>query len=249
MPRRAVRLQDSRTAATCTGACTAGYACPNGSTNATAFLCPAGQYSLAAAGLCSPCPAGLYGSTPGMASAACTGACLAGYACPEGSPNATAVTCPPGAYSGSGASSCSLCGPGLYGASAAQSSALCSGTCAPGFACVPGSTNATAAACAPRDVQHRGCGCVQQLHSRPVWRHLRSGIASLHRAVPSWDVWWARRAVVCQVLWELQRRVLLRRAVHVCDAVPVPPWLHVSRRLCPAHTMWHRVPVSTRLQR
>jgi hypothetical protein len=93
----------------CAGVCVPGYMCPPGSTNATAVLCAAGTYSQASAGSCTNCPAGLYGGNAGLSSSLCEGACSAGYACPAGSTNATAVMCAAGQYSSSGASSCTQC--------------------------------------------------------------------------------------------------------------------------------------------
>jgi hypothetical protein len=58
------------TTAGCSGVCSPGFACPAGSTNATLLPCPAGKYSLAAAGACSDCSAGFYSSGPGAR--ACT---------------------------------------------------------------------------------------------------------------------------------------------------------------------------------
>jgi hypothetical protein len=66
------------TTAACTGLCTAGYACAAGSTTATAAICAAGKYSLAGAGACTNCPAGLFGDTDGLTTDSCTGLCTAG---------------------------------------------------------------------------------------------------------------------------------------------------------------------------
>ena len=52
---------------------------------------------------------GRFGNSPGQTLSSCTGGCLAGYACPAGSQNSTAVTCPAGQFSTSSASTCSLC--------------------------------------------------------------------------------------------------------------------------------------------
>lgn len=60
----------------CTNHCSAGYVCPEGSTNATAVPSPVGRYSTAGLGI--DCPAGTYGSTPGLATSACSGLCAAG---------------------------------------------------------------------------------------------------------------------------------------------------------------------------
>ena len=66
------------TSAVCSGGCTAGYACPAGSTSATSVQCPLGWYSLAGAGVCTACPPGTYGATAGLTTAACSGICAAG---------------------------------------------------------------------------------------------------------------------------------------------------------------------------
>ena len=51
----------------------AGYSCPLGSTSATQSVCPVGKFSLAAAGSCTDCPAGRFGSTIPMTVSTCTG--------------------------------------------------------------------------------------------------------------------------------------------------------------------------------
>jgi hypothetical protein len=83
--------------AACTLPCSAGYACPEGSTNGTVLLCPAGQYSLVGQGVCSPCPGGTYGSTAGLSSSACSGVCPAGSYCPAGI-TSPGLLCPHGQY-------------------------------------------------------------------------------------------------------------------------------------------------------
>jgi hypothetical protein len=112
----------------CAGICRAGYACPEGSSTFVAVLCEAGSYSVAGAGSCTACAAGLYGSTPGLATAsctapcpagsfssggaataACTGLCSPGYYCPTQSINSTVVPCEAGKYSLPGAESCTSC--------------------------------------------------------------------------------------------------------------------------------------------
>jgi hypothetical protein len=74
--------------------------------------CPLGWYndtSLAGSSFCGLCAAGSFGGMEGLTSPACSGNCSAGYACPAGSTNATAVMCSAGQYSLSGAASCALC--------------------------------------------------------------------------------------------------------------------------------------------
>ena len=48
------------------------------------------------------CSSGRYGAVLGETSANCTGTCLPGFECPEGSTTATAVICPPGYYCSGG---------------------------------------------------------------------------------------------------------------------------------------------------
>jgi hypothetical protein len=156
-------------AAACTGTCSAGYACPAGSTTATPAACGAGQYSLAGAGACTGCSPGTFGSSTGLTTAACSGlcaagrfgsvsglsssscegACSAGYACPAGSTSATAVVCPSGWYSLSGWSVCSQCPVGLYGDTLALPWSTCTAPCPPGrFGSAPGlSTSACSGPC------------------------------------------------------------------------------------------------------
>jgi hypothetical protein len=156
--------------ASCTGPCSAGFACPAGSANATARECPAGSYSPAGAGACSLCPAGVYGSSARAASSACSGPCaagrfgdaagqltpgcagpcLAGYACPAGSTSATQAVCAAGRYSTGGAGVCSPCAGGYYcpspGSSVAAPPAY---VCSVGHACPPGSVVDAVVRCAP----------------------------------------------------------------------------------------------------
>jgi hypothetical protein len=58
------------TTSACSGP-TTGYACVAGSVNSTPSACPVGRYSLAGAGACTPCAAGLYGATPAIYTSAC----------------------------------------------------------------------------------------------------------------------------------------------------------------------------------
>ncbi len=134
------RYTDTRGAATC-AACTAGYSCPTaGATNGTVSVCPAGQYSFSGAAVCTPCPGGTFGSAPGLASAACSGGCSPGFACPAGSTSSVAYLCPPGRFSQTGAAVCSDCPAGRYNAS--SGAVLCT-ACAVGlYGAVPGLASA-----------------------------------------------------------------------------------------------------------
>jgi hypothetical protein len=155
--------------AACSGPCSAGFACGAGSTNSTGAVCPAGTYSLSGAGGCTGCPAGVYGSLPGLTQATCTapcrpgrfgaepgltsptctGNCTAGYACPAGSTSPTVQLCPVGQYSLAGAGTCSNCPGGTYGNSVGLTTPACSGPCAEGFVCPPGSNTSTPAPSCP----------------------------------------------------------------------------------------------------
>jgi hypothetical protein len=134
-------------AAVCSGPCAAGYACPAGSTNATAAICTTGRYSLASATTCTPCPGGTFGEAFGLFSPACSGNCSVGYACPAGSTNGTAAICLAGQYSLVGAAACVPCPGGRFGNAVGLSSSACSGNCSAGYACPVGSTNGTVAIC------------------------------------------------------------------------------------------------------
>ena len=48
------------------------------------------------------CPPGVYGTSRGLSTAACSGLCAVGYECPAGSSVATASVCPKGYYCGGG---------------------------------------------------------------------------------------------------------------------------------------------------
>jgi hypothetical protein len=148
----------------CSGPCTAGYACPAGSTSATALECAVGRYSLQGMGECMGCAAGRYGSSAAATNASCSGPCTAGYACPAGSTNATAlecaagqyslhgmgecITCPSGRFSEKRSQECTGCAAGRYGSSAGATNASCSGPCTAGFTCDIGSSSPMALPCA-----------------------------------------------------------------------------------------------------
>ena len=66
----------------------------------------------------------------------CTGLCTAGYVCPPGSTNATAVVCPAGTYSAAGAGVCTNCSAGKFGNVTGQ---YCPPMSAAGIVCPPGS--------------------------------------------------------------------------------------------------------------
>ena len=78
--------------ANCSGPCAPGFACPAGSTNATAVVCPPGQYSLGGAPMCSLCAAGSFCPLAGSTSPAVV-TCPYGYACGPGSSNGTSLPC------------------------------------------------------------------------------------------------------------------------------------------------------------
>jgi hypothetical protein len=128
----------------CTGPCDAGYACPAGSATATAVQCAAGRYSLGGAGVCTLCPAGLYGASTGLTTTACTAPCPAGRYGSD--PGLTLSTCT------------ALCPAGTYGATPGLPTAQCSGLCTAGYACVAGSTSATAALCVAGKFSSAGSG-------------------------------------------------------------------------------------------
>jgi hypothetical protein len=92
----------------CPGTTSAPIACPPGDVCLTTgmsspSLCPAGSYSTSSSatscilcsigtyssnpgsGSCTPCPAGTYGNKAGMVSSTCSGVCLGGYFCGQGS--------------------------------------------------------------------------------------------------------------------------------------------------------------------
>jgi hypothetical protein len=145
-------------ASACSGNCSAGYACAAGSVNATASVCPPGTFSLAGAGTCSDCaagrfgnasglgvaacsglcPGGRYGGGPGLSLPSCTAACEAGYACAPGSVVPTALQCPQGRFSVSGAAFCSECPAGTFSDALGLPQA-CTRPCPPGSFCVAGS--------------------------------------------------------------------------------------------------------------
>ena len=99
------------TTSSCSGPCAPGYYCLQGSTNATAAPCDVGQYSTGGVSVCSSCPGGTFGNATSLTTSSCSGPCAAGYACPAGSTNATAIPCAAGQYSTGGAAACSAMPP------------------------------------------------------------------------------------------------------------------------------------------
>ena len=139
-----------QTSAACVGNCTAGYACPAGSTSPTAVLCPVGRYSTAGSASCVLCPVGTYGDSVGLTTPACSGPCAVGYICPPGSNTSTPfLSCPVGRYGEAASGSCvdcpvgrfgplldatspdvcTTCAAGFYGNTSGLSTAQCSGVC------------------------------------------------------------------------------------------------------------------------
>jgi hypothetical protein len=146
----------------CSGPCSAGYACPEGSGNSTASACPTGTYSLAAASVCALCTVGRFGDATAVGSAdcsglcpggrfgaqaaltvsSCSGACAAGYACPPGSVIPTAVQCAQGQFSHGGAANCSDCTAGTF-SDAVGLGVACTLACPSGSFCEAGAAGPT----------------------------------------------------------------------------------------------------------
>lgn len=132
------------------------------------------------------CPPGRFGSWAGLHSGACSGACEAGYYCPEGSTSprqvqcgANAYFCPPGSKEpqpvaqgyytvGQGIATrlgerkCEpghfcldgvkhFCAPGHWGGEFGQTHPACSGLCDPGYYCTEGSTSPQEVLCGDPD--------------------------------------------------------------------------------------------------
>jgi hypothetical protein len=97
-----------------------------------------------------PCPAGTFGSTPGLTSSDCSGNCTLGYECPPGSTSASQAVCPRGYYCAGGPrqacprgrfsdvtgttsnDNCTACAPGRFSSEVAATSASTCVTCGPG---------------------------------------------------------------------------------------------------------------------
>lgn len=113
---------------TCTAECIAGQYCPLGSINPT--IVPRG-YCSEDGKVRTPCPPGTFGATPGLRDRRCSGQCLPGYYCPQGSTSSKQIQCPAG----------------RYGDERGLGDSSCSGPCNPGYYCPAGSTNSSAIAC------------------------------------------------------------------------------------------------------
>ncbi len=136
----------------CTGVCTAGYACPAGSNNGTASICPVGQYSLSGAGACSVCPLGRCVCTRARWARVCE-ACrlcaviLCGCVAVHGAAHVRALERGPvhTALLRSPSLSCACSKrESRYGATSTMGDPLCSGPCVAtaGRVCVAGTTTA-----------------------------------------------------------------------------------------------------------
>ena len=92
----------------CTGSCKPGYACPWGSTTPDPVQCPRGTYSVGSQTVCTPCPAGKFGTEDTATS--CPGVCSTpGQYCAPGSTSAAGAPCPPGTYSNGSTPLCNVC--------------------------------------------------------------------------------------------------------------------------------------------
>ncbi len=185
-----------QTSPTCSGNCTAGYACPAGSTSPTAQQCPIGRYSVAGSAVCPECPAGVYGDSVGLISPTCSGPCAVGYVCPPGSNTSTpvpactagrygdtstgqCVDCPAGRFGpAAGAVSlaaCTMCTAGFFGNTSGVSVARCAGACPAGYFC-PGRGHATCA-CWSAQLTFRQPICVRVLYAHA--RCLTNAVSTL----------------------------------------------------------------------
>ncbi len=122
----------------CMQLCEAGFMCQAGATSARTSYCPAGQFSGAGAGECTPCAAGRWSDRVAWP-APCEANCTAGYACPAGSTNGTAETCQPGRFSLTGSGVCTPCRAGRWSSAAARWYA-CDLPCREGHWCPEGSS-------------------------------------------------------------------------------------------------------------
>lgn len=144
-------------------------------TDIVSEVCPIGSYcpSSSQDWKINKCPAGTYGSSPGLATASCSGRCQGGCVCEEGSKSACPSACPAGFYCPPGTGGlnrppkiCPIgkycpagstapidCPAGTYGIREGLSTAACSGRCSAGSYCPTKSTVATQAPC------KNGCVC------------------------------------------------------------------------------------------
>ncbi|MBR3930134.1 MAG: hypothetical protein IKJ62_00970, partial [Alphaproteobacteria bacterium] len=90
--------------------CGKGYYCTGGTARAA---CPAGTYgstdNLKTAACTGPCAGGRYGSSTAQTASTCNGSCTEGYYCPEGSTSSTQNACSAGYYCPAGSASQSPC--------------------------------------------------------------------------------------------------------------------------------------------
>ena len=165
---------------------------------------PAGTYGtstgLKTATCTALCPGGTYGSEAGLTTSSCTATCSAGFACPPGSTNSTAVICSLGKYSLGAVGVCTSCSAGLYGDTLGLSSASCtsqcppgrygllgqttsncSGPCSAGYYCPAGATNATILPCPPG--QYSVAGMVGVVDCGWCYHHLPGAEKPSHATV------------------------------------------------------------------
>mmetsp|Transcript_53830 Transcript_53830/g.159492 ORF Transcript_53830/g.159492 Transcript_53830/m.159492 type:complete len:407 (+) Transcript_53830:330-1550(+) len=96
-------------------------------------LCPKGYACAQGASTKEPCVAGRYGATPGQANRECTGPCLEGHYCLEGSVSNTSGICPTGRYNRDiGGANLAACELSPRGTSASHPGAAAPTDCAAG---------------------------------------------------------------------------------------------------------------------
>jgi hypothetical protein len=93
--------------------------------------CSTGRYSLGNASQCTSCPAGTFGNTSSLATAACSGLCtaVAGRICNAGATTSNGSACPVGRYSDGTLLQCNLCPAGRYGNATQLPSSDCTAPC------------------------------------------------------------------------------------------------------------------------
>jgi len=106
------------------------------------LLCSPGHYCRDGVEL--PCPIGTYGNDTGLQTAECSGRCIAGEHCAEGS--VVPAICPKGSYCPDGMITYP-CPAGTYGAMTGTKTPACSGACRVGHYCLQGSISSTEAKC------------------------------------------------------------------------------------------------------
>ncbi len=118
--------------ATCSGNCSLGALCPEGSTT-NETLCPIGFYCPIGSAIF--CPGGTFGNETGLSDPTCSGNCTAGFFCLGGSTATDSILCPAGTFCPPASSNPTPCEFGTFNVNEGETNSSACITCPAGFFC------------------------------------------------------------------------------------------------------------------